>query len=105
MQRLPVLLYNKLDPELYDDLTYRMDSFSDQINLMKTNGYQSISCKEIIDYPYRNGQFPEKPVLITFNGGYTTNFEFARQVLLKAGFKATFFIAGEWALRSTCEEP
>lgn len=105
MLNLPVLLYNKLDPVLYDDLTYRMDQFSEQINHLKINNYQSVSCKEIIDYFNRNVQLPEKPVLITFDGGYMANFEFARQVLKQSGIKATFFIAGEWALRSTCEEP
>lgn len=105
MKKLPVLLYNKLDPELYDDLTYRMDQFSEQLNYLKLTGYECISCKEIINYLYRGDSLPEKPVLLTFDGGYATNFEFAREVLKQSGAKATFFIAGEWALRSTCEEP
>lgn len=102
---LTVLRYDKLEPVLYTDFTYRLDYFKNHLALLNEEGYTSINCQQIIDFFENKTPLPDKPVLLTFEGAYLANFEWARLVLKEFGFSATFFIPGEKVLLSTCKEP
>lgn len=104
MLKLPVLLYNKAEPELHDDFVYRLNYLRDQLKLLVSNGYTSITCSQLIDHLETESALPEKPVLLTFDGCHLVNFSMTRLLLMEYDFKATFFIAGETVLKSTCGE-
>lgn len=68
-------------------------NFISQMEMLKKEGYQTISIKEFDDW--RNGNFvlPPKPIIITFDDGRKDSYFTVDEILKKLGFKATIFIA------------
>ena len=102
--KLSVLQYHKLHSELRDDQTITAADFKRQLTILKTNGYNPISCKNLYDYLMKIGGLPEKPVLITFDKGYACQYRDAAPILEDQGFSAVFFITAEFVLQSCCSE-
>ena len=68
-------------------------NFIEQMEMLKKNGYQTIT---VNDYDnFRSGKFllPPKPIIITFDDGRKDSFYPVDEVLKKLGFQATIFIA------------
>ena len=63
------------------------------------NGYTTVSF--LICSLLWRGAAPEKPVVITFDDGYLSNYESAFPVLERLGMKATIFVIGTLVGRST----
>lgn len=105
MKKLLVLQYQKLEPLLFDDFSYGLNNFRSHLLYLKTEGYCTITCRNLDDHFKIGTPLPDKPVLITFDAGYAANFQYARPILKDFGYTATFFIVGEWILKSTCNEP
>ena len=105
MKKLLVLQYQKLEPLLFDDFSYGLNNFRSHLLYLKTEGYRTTTCKNLDDHYKFGAPLPDKPVLITFDAGYAANFQYARPILKDFGYTATFFIVGEWILKSTCNEP
>jgi hypothetical protein len=105
MSKLPVLQYNQLEPVLFDDFTERPGNFWHHMRILKEHGYNTISCQLLIDYFSRSVPLPMNPVLITFDVGYLINFQFAPSILRDFGYSATFFVVGEYVLKSSCGDP
>jgi len=68
-------------------------TFISQMEMLKREGYQTISVKEY-DL-WREGKFtlPPKPIVITFDDGRKDSYFTTDEVFRKLGFKATIFIA------------
>jgi peptidoglycan/xylan/chitin deacetylase (PgdA/CDA1 family) len=105
MMKLLVLQYQKLEPLLFDDFTYGLNNFRHHLMYLKEKGYNSITCRQLEAYLKTGASLPDNPVLITFDAGFAATFKYGRAVLKDFGYTGTFFIVGEWALKSTCEEP
>lgn len=57
-------------------------------------GYTGVSFDELQAYVLRGAPLPEKPVVITFDDGYESNYTLAYPILQKYGMKATIFAIG-----------
>ena len=64
------------------------------MQLIKENGYEAISFDELIAFAEGKGALPEKPVLITFDDGYQSNYEYAFPILKEENMKGTIFAIG-----------
>lgn len=62
-------------------ITITTKRFEEDMEYLKTKGYTSISFKELIDYDEGKGNFPDKPVIITFDDGYEDNYINAYPIL------------------------
>lgn len=94
---LPVLMYHHLAASTTQDTIISTDAFRSQMATLKENGYQTISIQQLLDYVYRAKELPEKPVLITFDDGYTSNLTLAGPILKEYGFHAVIFMIGHYA--------
>ena len=63
--------------------------FEDHLAALKQDGWSTISLEEFVSW----NKLPQKAVVITFDDGYADNYYSALPLLLKYGFKATFFIS------------
>lgn len=93
-QTLPVLMYHDLLAE--DDGIGAMTTaiFDEQMQTLQSAGYTTVTLDEVYNYVYRGAALPEKPVLITFDDGYLSNYELAYPILQKYGMHATMFVIG-----------
>lgn len=67
-------------------------SFEEQMRYLKDNDYITISFDDYVQC--RNGlkELPRKPVIVTFDDGYESNYRYAYPILRKYGLKATIFV-------------
>lgn len=92
---VPILLYHHLDPDQPEsETTLHPETFERQMHLLKEQGYTPISFDELIAFVEQGTPLPEKPVMITFDDGYTSNAVYAYPVLRELGFHASIFAIG-----------
>ena len=96
--KVPVLLYhnfvNSVPEEDPDNFNYinTPQSFEENIKVLLENGYTIISMKELNDAYNFKFELPSKPIVITFDDGYYSNYEYIYPILKKYNVKASIFI-------------
>lgn len=70
------------------------DALDRQLRFLAEEGFHAVTSQELIDYVYHGGKLPEKPVFITFDDGYYSNYSLAYPLLEQYGLKATVFSIG-----------
>lgn len=95
---LPIVMYHHIgDTAPQSDatqkgLTVSTQNFQQQMEFLKNEGFTSITLADLIAYTERKFKLPTKPIIITFDDGYTDSFENAVPVLVKTGFKGSFAV-------------
>lgn len=92
--KVPVLLYHNFVTEVPDNFNYINipESFEENIETFLENGYTIISMKELADADIGKIKLPNKPLIITFDDGYYSNYEYIYPILKKYNIKASIFI-------------
>ena len=98
-RKLPVVMYHQLtdNPSKSGKYVLTVESFEKDLQFLKSKGYQSVTVKQLIDFSQGNGDIPSKSILITFDDGQETLYEYAMPLLEKYGFTAVGFIVGALA--------
>jgi len=92
---VPILMYHHISKDVKDkDTTVTPQHFRSQLTALKESGYNTILCKDLIAYVNQGIELPENPVLITFDDGYTSVYQYAYPILKELGMKATTSIIG-----------
>ncbi len=92
---VPVLMYHHLMVEDNDnDMAISPALFESHLQTIRANGFTPISFAELENYVLAGAELPEKPVIITFDDGYLSNYEYAYPLLKEYGMKATIFVVG-----------
>jgi peptidoglycan/xylan/chitin deacetylase (PgdA/CDA1 family) len=97
-ERLPVLCYHHVGeklPQSWPLLTVSPEVFRRQIEWLAEHGYTGIHAADWLAWIERGTALPEKPILITFDDGYSDLVDKAIPVLEEFGFKATIFIVSQ----------
>ena len=100
-QKIPILLYHHIVPDSEGDFwkgnsaVITVSEFSAQMDYLHTNGFHTVSTKELQDFLYRGKRLPQQSVMIHFDDGYYSNIEFAYPILREYGFKAQVFLITE----------
>jgi len=99
--RVPALLYHQLIPRndhRLGELTnpYRAyvvydDAFAEQMAYLDREGYTTISLDDFLAYQKGQTSLPEKPMILTFDDGFASNYHHAFPILKKYGMRATIF--------------
>lgn len=93
--KIPILLYHHLsETEAESDTVLSPANFERQVKLLYENGYQTVSFEDLLQFVENGKKMPEKAVVITFDDGYYSNYEYAFPILQKYGFEATIFVIG-----------
>jgi len=90
-QAVPILMYHGITEKPDKENTDR-DHFISQMEILKRNGYQTISLDDF--YLFKQGRFtlPSKPIIITFDDGRKDSYYPVDEILKKLGFKAVIFV-------------
>ncbi len=89
---VPILVYHNIVPDGEEGATVSM--LEGQLAALRKAGYESVTFRDLEDYVYRGTELPEKCVVITFDDGYYSNYEYAYPLLEKYGMRATIFVIG-----------
>jgi len=87
---VPVLMYHVIAnppssaqlPELYVD----PKTFDQQVEALKKQGYAGVSLNQVYAAWFKGGKLPEKPVVVSFDDGYRSQYVYARPELRKLGW-------------------
>ncbi len=95
---VPILMYHyvSVPPAGADryrvDLSVTPEQFEEQLAWLRSQGYQSISLFDLVDYMAQGKPLPEKPVVLTFDDGYRDAYTNAFPLLEQYGYTGTFFL-------------
>ena len=97
-KEIPILCYHQIrDFKPTDGLTTRdyivpPAQFRAQIKMLYDSGFTAILPDQLMDYLETGKLLPLKPVMLTFDDNDANQFEYAKPVLDKYGFRAVYFI-------------
>ena len=91
---VPVLMWHNLAEESSGDMTISVDTFRAQIEALHEAGFKTVSLQQLYDYVHFGTELPEKPIVLTFDDGYFSNYEHAYPILREYGMQATIFAIG-----------
>ena len=94
---IPILMYHhfELDKSKTNDMTVYKSDFEKQMKYLKENGYTAINTKDLEEFIKGKTNLPIKPVMITADDGYLSNYKIMYPILKKLNIKATIFIVGK----------
>ena len=92
--QVPILMYHNLSEDVTNSEMVSPEQFEAQIRALSEAGYTGVSFDELQAYVLRGEPLPEKPVVITFDDGYESNYTLAYPILQKYGMKAAIFAIG-----------
>ena len=93
VQNVPVLMYHKLSSinGKLNGLVTPVANFRSQMHYLKINGYHTITLDQFNANITNKTPLPSRPVLITFDDGYISNYTLAYPIIKANGQKATVF--------------
>ena len=91
---VPVLMWHNLAEESNGDMTISVDTFRAQIEALHEAGFKTVSLQQLYDYVHFGTELPEKPIVLTFDDGYFSNYEYAFPILQEYDMQATIFAIG-----------
>ncbi|MEJ8545027.1 polysaccharide deacetylase family protein [Brevibacillus borstelensis] len=101
-KKVPIITYHHIvtDKNMLSASITSLDKFKEDMLALKQAGYQTVFLKDLIDYVETGKELPERPVVVTLDDGYLSNYQYAYPVLKELGMKATISVIG-WSVGQT----
>ncbi len=92
------LCYHGVVPRVSCTSSYSISrrEFAEQMEYIKTHGYNPVSVKQIIQASEGSKPLPEKAVLLTFDDAYSSYYDFVFPFLRELGFPSVLSVVGSW---------
>ena len=101
---IPILLYHDISETGEGNSSIKRELFVEHMQAINQAGYNTISLDKLIGYMQNGEPLPEKPILITFDDGYISNYSIAFPILCEMDMKATIFVIGSSVGKDTYKE-
>ncbi|NLL71713.1 MAG: polysaccharide deacetylase family protein [Epulopiscium sp.] len=98
-ETIPILMYHHLtqnEKEL-NAATVSVEKFKWDMAYLKQEGYTTLHFRDVLDAQLRGISLPPKSIIITFDDGYRSNYQYAYPILKQMEFKGTIFLIG-WSM-------
>ena len=76
--------------------TIDVNNFKEQMEYLYKNNYKTLTLDEFYQWKQGNIKIPFKSVLITFDDGFLSNYEYAFPILKQYNINATVFVIGSY---------
>ncbi len=95
---LPVIMYHHILEEKtkWGEFVISPAEFESDLYYLSEKGYASVTTKQILDFIKHGTPLPQNPILITFDDGYESTYEYAYPLLQKYGFTAVISPVGKY---------
>lgn len=91
---LPIITYHHIKEGASQSTEVTPEAFERQMTALKNAGYNTVTLEQVEAYVRKGEPLPEKPVMITFDDGYRSNYEYAYPILKKYNMHAVIFAVG-----------
>lgn len=91
---VPVLMYHHIDPDGDGSASITPELFRAHMSALSQAGYAALFPDDLAAYVNGEAPLPKKPVVITFDDGYLSNYQYAYPILKETGMVATIFVIG-----------
>lgn len=96
-EAVPVILYHNIAWEVPGEdyaptLNISPELFEEHMRALKDAGYTAISYDAYYNYVTKGEPLPYKPIIISFDDGYSSNYMYAYPILKRLSMKATIFV-------------
>ena len=94
----PILIYHSIRPYIDSDTTSARryiatpEQLEAELAYLKENDYASIGFDELVDHIDNGSPLPAKPIILSFDDDWESQYRYGLPLLEKYGFKATFYI-------------
>lgn len=90
---VPILMYHHITEDPGDsNLIITPKRFRQDMELLRDYGYTPLLSKDLLAIRAGTEEMPDKPVMITFDDGYQSNYQYAYPILKETGMKATIAV-------------
>lgn len=95
---LPVIMYHQVlkDESRTGQYTITPTMLEEDLQTIQSLGYQTVTVAEVLDYIAGRGTLPEHPILLTFDDGYATFYEYVYSLLQQYDQSAVVSIVGKY---------
>ncbi|MDR1000743.1 MAG: polysaccharide deacetylase family protein [Clostridiales bacterium] len=95
---LPIIMYHQLttNPARLDTYIISQDEFESDLQLLQNYGYTTVTVKDLLNFCHKREPLPERPVMITFDDGFESDYIYGFPILKKYNMKAIFSIIGRY---------
>lgn len=101
---VPILLYHDIQDSEEGDSTIAQRIFLSHLDALRQAGYETVTFQRLISYVKYGISLSEKPILITFDDGYLSNYEIAWPALRTRGMVGTIFVVGSSVGKNTYKD-
>lgn len=103
-ETVPILLYHHISEDGVGNSTISVETFITYMDAICEAGYQTITFQQLREYVTNGVELPEKPIIITFDDGYLSNYEIAWPAYMERGMSTTIFVVGSSVGKNTYKE-
>lgn len=94
---IPILMYHHFTNDISkcNDMTITVDKFRQDMEMLLQAGYTTISFEELYDFVATEQTLPKRPIIISIDDGYLSNYEYIYPIMQELNMKATIFVIGK----------
>lgn len=94
---IPILMYHHISEKVTSTSIVTPEKLESDFKTLKEEGYEPIFLSDLKNYLEGRSNLPEKPIIITFDDGYLSNYIYAYPISSRYGFKINISIIG-WSV-------
>ena len=91
---VPILLYHDVSEDGVGEYVIARENLYAHLDALQEAGYQTVTFAQLAAYVKEGEPLPDKPVVLTFDDGYLSNYEVVWPALLERDMTATIFAIG-----------
>jgi peptidoglycan/xylan/chitin deacetylase (PgdA/CDA1 family) len=94
--KLPVLMYHSTAKKALGEYNLYPSRFEEDLKYLRGGGYTAVNVNDLVNYKKGLFKMPAKPIMITLDDGYLTNYYYAYPLLKKYGMKGIMSVVGSF---------
>lgn len=96
--KLPIIMYHHIidKKDRVGKFIISPKNLIDDLNYIKSNGFETITPSDLVNYFDNNVPLPKKPIMLTFDDGHESFYKYAYPLLKEYEMKAVLSIVGEY---------
>lgn len=89
--RVPIMVYHDVKSKI-TNYTITPNEFESDLKFLQENHYTTVTINDLIDYVHSEKELPEKPIVLSFDDGYLSNYKYVFPLIQKYNAKIVFSI-------------